>query len=142
MAVSAASRSNIASDLTTGTLVAMAASLKANGRITAGLTSQAVLSSGLSSHSSASLSMTAQIQMGASLSSFSDVDAEIARQVRAMVRDGGFLKVQPDAEIGSGNKPIVMVGGLYKEQDGDEGVALVYDNGFLRFIQVGETLVI
>lgn len=63
-------------------------------------------------------------------------------EVRALTRFGGFLRVVSDGEVGTGLKPIVLVDGLYKERSATEGIPVVYDNGFLRFIRRGEALVI
>lgn len=70
------------------------------------------------------------------------VNAWSAVAVKALVRSGGFLKRISDEDVGTGLKPVVIDGGFLKTRNEAEGIPVVYDNGFLRLLRAGETLVI
>lgn len=61
---------------------------------------------------------------------------------RALILAAGLLKEILDAQVGTGLKPIVLVGGGLQERVASEGTPVVVVNGKLKTLAADETLTI
>lgn len=62
--------------------------------------------------------------------------------VRAVILVAGNKQQITDVQIGTGQKPLVLFDGSLRIRATVEGVPVVYENGYLRTIAAGETLLI
>lgn len=59
---------------------------------------------------------------------------------RAMVLDAGTLRVMQHAEIGTNQKPVVLLNGDLKQRTAGEGKPVLFENGTVRTLATGEQM--
>ncbi len=64
----------------------------------------------------------------------------VAGHFRALILVGGLLRLIPDADLGTGKKPIVYIASRLRQRQVAEGTPIVLANGRIRLLQAGETL--
>lgn len=72
---------------------------------------------------------------------FTDTTSAGGVSFRSLILSAGLIVVLPIGQESTGKKPLVLLSGELKERATTEGTPVILDNGALRTLAAGETLI-